>query len=363
MGSSGSTVQKVGSSLANDIAEYVIAERVKYRDINKELIKIRQHRVNLIKGQKYSYRQIHDLSSINDLAASDLCVIGGFSKRPNRSASKKVCQDDAKISQVDDRLLMGLFDGHGPYGERAARTCSFLFDTLLHEHSSFEDNPAEAMVDTISKLHRKIVAAKDITAEYSGATTTLVTISHTQKMIYAAWVGDSRAILISTFNGWKNIQTIALTRDHDYSTDEEKQRINQSGGVVSSYKDGKGQDLGPLRCWSTSEMTAPGLAMSKSIGDTAAHSIGVNAEADSMEMEIPDDADHCILVVASDGVWNVMTNEEVGRFVASYMKNKKNEKRLASEKLCLEAQSHWFRRLQNAPEPCDDISAIVTVLY
>jgi len=259
--------------------------------------------------------------------------------------------------------LLGLFDGHGPVGERASRTCSFLFDTVLKEHPKFEESPIEAMVETIAKLHRKISTAKDFVTDWSGTTTTLVTINNSDKKIYVAWVGDSRAILVTTMNGWKNVHAVALTRDHNYSTDEEKERIGNQGGIVSSWKDQEGKELGPLRCWKDESMTSPGLAMSKSIGDSVAHSIGVNADADSMEMNIPENADHCALIIASDGVWDVMSNDSVANFVVSYMKNKKNEKRLVSEKLCLEAQSHWFRRLKHVPDPCDDISAVVSILF
>lgn len=56
-------------------------------------------------------------------------------------------------------------------------------------------------------------------------------------------------------------------------------------------------------------MEIGGLAMSRSIGDTVLEKVGVIATPDIKEMEILDEDK--FLVMATDGVWEVINNKEV----------------------------------------------------
>lgn len=74
----------------------------------------------------------------------------------------------------------------------------------------------------------------------------------------------------------------ALSKDHKPDIPEEKERINISGGRVSSYVDidpmtGVKVPVGPARVYLRYE-DYPGLAMSRSLGDLVAHSVGVSNE-------------------------------------------------------------------------------------
>ena len=84
-------------------------------------------------------------------------------------------------------------------------------------------------------------------------------------------VGDSRAILASEV-GEECIVT-ELTRDHKPSLPDERARIEQAGGRVFSMEYDDGYD-GPLRVW-LKDKDVPGLAMSRSLCDTVAHSVGM----------------------------------------------------------------------------------------
>ena len=57
-------------------------------------------------------------------------------------------------------------------------------------------------------------------------------------------------------------------------------------------------------------MDIPGLAMSRSLGDTVAHSAGVISDPE-IRMEIIDPEKMVFLVVASDGLWEFMTDQDV----------------------------------------------------
>ena len=56
--------------------------------------------------------------------------------------------------------------------------------------------------------------------------------------------------------------------------------------------------------------------MSRSIGDFVAASVGVSAEPEFFETEINEDDK--FLVIASDGVWEFIQNEDVVNMVAPF---------------------------------------------
>ncbi len=60
----------------------------------------------------------------------------------------------------------------------------------------------------------------------------------------------------------------------------------------------------------------PGLSTSRSLGDVLAHHIGVTSEPNVKVMEItPQDK---FIVMATDGIWDVLGNEEVVEIVNEY---------------------------------------------
>ena len=86
--------------------------------------------------------------------------------------------------------------------------------------------------------------------------------------------------------------TIDLTIDHKPDSPDEKQRILQMGGHVTPA----GANGAPARVWHKLR----GLAMSRSIGDHNAASVGVISKPEITEHEIGDD--DVALVLISDGV-------------------------------------------------------------
>ena len=48
-----------------------------------------------------------------------------------------------------------------------------------------------------------------------------------------------------------------------------------SGGRIEKYRDQNGNAIGPLRVWTKVDMS-PGLAMTRSMGDSIASSVGVS---------------------------------------------------------------------------------------
>ena len=127
--------------------------------------------------------------------------------------------------------------------------------------------------------------------------------------------GDSRAIKISVVkHGDKHqIEAAALTIDHKPELPEESKRILAANGRIQAFKDNDtGEDIGPQRVWLKNQ-EMPGLAMSRSLGDKIAHSVGVSSVPEVLEFMLgPEDK---FIVIASDGVWEFISNDEVANTI------------------------------------------------
>ena len=56
--------------------------------------------------------------------------------------------------------------------------------------------------------------------------------------------------------------------------------------------------------------------MSRSFGDLIAHGVGVSTDPEVIKYEMQ--PEHKYMVIASDGVWEFLSNEEVGQIVWPY---------------------------------------------
>jgi len=139
---------------------------------------------------------------------------------------------------------------------------------------------------------------------FSGST--CVSVLTYGRKIYCPNVGDSRAIMIRANPGNPSTCTaIALSRDHKPDDKDENAVILANNGRVDSYRDQLGNQIGPMRVWLKHE-DIPGLAMSRSFGDSTAARVGVNAVPEIKVFDMtPDDK---IIVLASDGVWEFLEN-------------------------------------------------------
>lgn len=98
---------------------------------------------------------------------------------------------------------------------------------------------------------------------------------------------------------------------------------------------------GPMRVW-LGNMDVPGLAMSRSLGDVVAHTAGVSSECEFFEYDFnPNNREDLILVMASDGLWEFMSNQEVMDIAFST-----TEPRYAVDKLISESNERWMKEEQ-----------------
>lgn len=129
-------------------------------------------------------------------------------------------------------------------------------------------------------------------------------------------VGDSRAVFFyktvldkvvkddgECYDFWSNK---ALSTDHKPSRLTEYNRIIACNGRIQK-KQYCGKRQGPLRVWLPFE-DVPGLAMSRSFGDSIAKLVGVNAEP---EIVLYKPQKPGYIIVASDGFWDQIENSDI----------------------------------------------------
>ena len=108
-----------------------------------------------------------------------------------------------------------------------------------------------------------------------------------------------------------------------------------------------------MRVW-LPDQEIPGLAMSRSLGDAVAHSVGVSSVPEVTEfLTGPNDK---FAVVASDGLWEFMSNELVCEIVAPFYDQ--NQPEAAANVLVKEAHARW----KQEEDVVDDITIVVIFL-
>ena len=77
--------------------------------------------------------------------------------------------------------------------------------------------------------------------------------------------------------------------------------------------------------WLDAEMVAPGLSVSRSIGDFIAETIGVTADAEMRRDTLRDD--HRVLILGLDGVWDFVSGEEAVNIAQSTATTRRRRRR------------------------------------
>ena len=308
------------------------------------------------------------------------CVLPGIDPR---GEIDKDCQDDYAFIINDEFLLCTLFDGHGREGQMIARFCTgFVSKFYSKFQKDFLKEPEETLTRMLHKCDEKLRKSK-INDEMAGSTAVAVLI--TESSIYSASLGDSRAIIATSsdieipppnrtgkyfkrVHPKRHLKPVPLTTDQKPNHEEEFARIKSSGGLVEQITDNFGKRVGPYRVWLPGK-DHPGLAMSRSIGDRIAKRIGVIATPVLHNFNLyPQDQ---FIVLASDGIWDVMENIEVINFIDSCRKDCMNPSNLyparpdnsnVSRLLCEEARFRWFQIIEEEDVMIDDISCIVVDL-
>jgi serine/threonine protein phosphatase PrpC len=245
--------------------------------------------------------------------ASDTVVkaYAGVSKKGYAPYNPRKRNQDALLMEEhrpSGSIIFGVFDGHGEAGDLVSHYFSERMTSRLVAHPRWMSNPGQSLAEEVHTLESALLADASIDTEFSGSTAIFGLLR--KKVLTVANIGDSRVILgrrnPSGGKGWK---AVPVSDDHKPDREDEQKRIEARGGRVFAVEYEDGID-GPPRVW-LGHMDIPGLAMSRSVGDTVAHTAGVISDPEMHTVELtPDDK---VMVWASDGLWEFMSNQEVRR--------------------------------------------------
>mmetsp|Transcript_1401 Transcript_1401/g.3065 ORF Transcript_1401/g.3065 Transcript_1401/m.3065 type:complete len:461 (-) Transcript_1401:973-2355(-) len=210
--------------------------------------------------------------------------------------------------------FFGVFDGHS--GERCANFLKENLTQTLDEHIGAVDyNNEDAMKQAITEAYLavdKSFVDKAIGERWlDGSTATTCLIFGDR--LYAANVGDSRTILS------RLQQPVELTQDHKPMRQDEYDRLMQAGAAVINVGVPRVNGL---------------LATSRSFGDGSMKVQGKNQiiatpEITARQLQPGDD----FVIMASDGVWDVITNDAAVKCVNKFGDPRKAAKALVEEAL------------------------------
>ncbi|KAA3481105.1 putative protein phosphatase 2C 41 [Gossypium australe] len=269
----------------------------------------------------------------NDLMLSSSATLksnksNNFASICSKRGQKGINQDCTIVWEEfgcqEDMIFCGIFDGHGPWGHIIAKRvkqsvppsllCNWqkaLALTSLGQELNTEPNRStrnhqfdiwkQSCLKTYAEIDQELKHHPGIDSFHSG--TTALTIIK-----------------------------------------QEAERIRQSQGRVSCLRD----EPGVYRVWMP-KGDAPGLAVSRAIGDHRVKEFGLISVPDVTQRNVTNKDQFVIL--ATDGVWDVISNEEAVEIVCSTDDREKPAKRLVQ---C--AMRAW--RSKKRGIAMDDISAI-----
>lgn len=254
------------------------------------------------------------------------------------------------LGQTRGQYLFAVCDGHGANGHLVARLLKEVLPKCVAEtmpqSGQCTDRLRNGLVGGIAKAEEYLGKA-GIDISRSGSTCIAVAISG--KTLVCANVGDSRAILVHEQRGNWTYQP--LSTDHKPSLTREYQRITACGGRISPYRQPNGDPIGPARVWLSQDS---GLAMSRSLGDSLAHTVGITSDPEVQFLELCS-LDRAV-VLGSDGLWEFVTSQEVADIVGAFWAESDLEG--TCEELVRVALTRWRKE-----DVVDDITVLVVYLH
>ncbi|XP_068659984.1 probable protein phosphatase 2C 34 isoform X1 [Aristolochia californica] len=290
------------------------------------------------------------------------CFASTFTQRGEKGINQDCILVWQEFGCQEDIMFCGVFDGHGPWGHFVAKRvreslpasllCSWQETLAVTPITSDCDLDKEKGVNgfdiwkqsyirTCAAVDKELELRPDLDSFYSG--TTALTIVKQGDLVVIANVGDSRAVLATTSEDG-SLVPVQLTVDFKPGLPQEAERITQCKGRVFCLED----EPGVHRIWLPDAET-PGLAMSRAFGDYCVKDFGLISMPEVTQRNITD-KDQFILL-ATDGVWDVISNQEAVEIVASTGDKGKAAKRLVE---C--AVRAWGRKRRGIA--VDDCSAI-----
>lgn len=188
-----------------------------------------------------------------------------------------------KINLYNGYDYIAVYDGHG--GHNVSEFLKFHFKNFIVKHLEMNKHPANALMAAFAEAQ----ATMPIEMSYTAGSAAIV-ILRKNKELWIANCGDCRAIISSYSH-----KVLSLSIDHKPNRQDEFDRIKNLGGMVTFNTNDVPRVQG-------------NLALSRSLGDKYLAPF-VIAVPEIQYFQITEDNQY--IVMASDGLWDVYSNEDV----------------------------------------------------
>lgn len=270
-------------------------------------------------------------------------------------------------------LITGVFDGHGGY-QAAEYLASHLEIHIEHRWTAQDcEGPGKLLRDALLDADRAFCDREEVIwtervsqglenassmhlRKYPGSTAVVaMMIGHSLTL---ANIGDSRAVVCSEGNA------VQVTRDHTLALKEERRRILSHGAHIippndtnaaaaaadstdNGYDGNDNNDVSKITDWHSCRIRPSGLSVTRSIGDANVKRYGVTAEAEVHQLTLDFNKDS-FLILASDGVWDVVDPQEAVDIVHDTVK----QPAMCAQRIVLEALTRGSK---------DNVTAVVVI--
>jgi len=199
-----------------------------------------------------------------------------------------------KLNEDPEAMFFAVYDGHGG-GKIAAHVSKNLHKHILRQPEYKQGAIEAALIKGFLDCDLAMRTEESLKDEMSGSTATTVLIKG--NTLYASNAGDSRTV--SSVGG----RALCLTTDHKPGDERERKRIEDAGGFVEFNR------------------VNGNLALSRALGDFAFKDNDDLPAEDQVVSGCPEvtvetiDDDWEFILLACDGIWDVLSNQEVVDFV------------------------------------------------
>lgn len=214
--------------------------------------------------------------------------------------------------RLDDWNFFAVFDGHA--GAKVSEHCARnLLDYIVATEEFQGRDYVKGIHTGFLRLDKTMRELPEMASGADKSGTTAVCTFITPEQVYVANCGDSRAVMC------RDGQPVFTTEDHKPVLPGEKERIQNAGGAVVIQR------------------INGSLAVSRALGDYEYKSdvgLGQCEQLVSPEPEIfcqDRKENDNFLVIACDGIWDVMSNADVCSFIYARMKVTDNLEEVANQ--------------------------------
>ncbi|GIL53788.1 hypothetical protein Vafri_9420 [Volvox africanus] len=228
--------------------------------------------------------------------------------------------------------FFGVYDGHS--GQVVSRFLASSLHHYVEAYGMIATDVASALCQAFQTADAALAEAT-LNCPDAGSTATVALLSANN--IIAAHCGDSRALIC------RGGHVMALTEDHRPARVDERERVLKSGGQI---------------LWNEGERVMGILQTTRAFGDRDLKHFGVIAEPEvAILSRTPEDE---FLILATDGVFNVLSNEEVADVARRVLR--RAMERGASRSAAIQMAASAIGRFSRDRNSKDDITVVLVDL-